>query len=623
MAEMIPDSIANCENATPGEKRVFNFLRDMLLPDEEFIVWYEPRMLSRYPDFLVWSQRHGLLVIEVKDWSVGHIKQMTPAAFELDVNGASTQAVNPLAQVRDAANQLMNKLKNVPSFKGREGAYKDRLVFPVGYAVFWTNITRAQADQIRLSSVIPPELMFYQDDLRLDVDRREEKRAFMSRMRGAFTATFTFDPLSNEDLKTLRHVIFPEVRVQSVRRLRTAQDEEMLKTLDLRQENTAKSIGSGHRILQGVAGSGKTLVLACRARFLATVQRKWRILVVCYNISLSRYIRQLIRAGAQNGTYADIEILHFHGLVKHLTGACLKKGEGESNQDYDNRIGQMLLGRIAEGSIAAGRYDAILIDEGQDFDETWVQGLARLLNGKSDSLLFSYDEAQNVFGRKTVNWKKVGLSVQGKRPVKLETNYRNTVEILEAAQVLSSDGRAVTSPQPDEDSMHELIPIATGRHGPRPHLVQRSSANAMAGYILEQIDQYISSGACNWEDIGILYIDQYWQQFPGIFIAAFTKRFGADRLYWATESRRHKIELDLTTHSAKLMTIESCKGLEFRIVFLVGLEKLPRAMKPLEVERRIAYVGLTRAQDELHVMHMHKASFIEILNNHVYAGTQT
>ena len=67
MAEMIPESLSSCENATSGEKRVFAFLRDILLPDDDFVVWYEPRLLSRYPDFLICSQRHGLLVLEVKD----------------------------------------------------------------------------------------------------------------------------------------------------------------------------------------------------------------------------------------------------------------------------------------------------------------------------------------------------------------------------------------------------------------------------------------------------------------------------------------------------------------------------------------------------------------------------
>jgi hypothetical protein len=609
MSEMIPDSLASCENATAGEKRVFSFLRDILVPDDEFIVWYEPRMLSRYPDFLVWSQRHGLLVIEVKDWSAASISKMTPAAFQVDMNGSAQQCANPLAQVRDATNQLMNKMKIVPSFKNKDGAYKDRLIFPVGYAVFWTNITRAQAEQIKLTEVIPENLMFFQDDLRLDVDSRDDQRAFMARMKQAFTAAFTFDPLSHEDLKTLRHVIFPEVRVQSLRRLRNSEDEEYLKTLDLRQEKTAKSIGSGHRILQGVAGSGKTLVLACRARYLATVQRKWRILVVCYGIPLNRYIRQLIQSGGPSEHIQKIEVMHFHGLVKQLTGACLKKQEGETNEDYDHRIGQLLLGRMADGSVKTGCYDAILIDEGQDFDETWVQALARLLNSASDSLLFCYDGAQNVFGRKTINWKQVGLSVQGKRPVKLNTNYRNTVEILQAAQSIADGGAKTNASAPDEDETPPLIPVSTERHGPPPYIVQKSSAAAISAYILEKIDGYITSGECNWEDIGILYIDQYWAGFPGLFMKSFRAKFGDERLYWATQSRDHKIKLDLTTASAKLLTIESCKGLEFRVVFMVGLEKLPRPIKPIEVERRMAYVGLTRAQDELHVLYLQAKGF--------------
>ena len=59
MAEMIPESISAHPNVTPGEKRVFKVFQEGLQPDEDFLVWYEPRAIDRYPDFIVWGQFIG------------------------------------------------------------------------------------------------------------------------------------------------------------------------------------------------------------------------------------------------------------------------------------------------------------------------------------------------------------------------------------------------------------------------------------------------------------------------------------------------------------------------------------------------------------------------------------
>lgn len=609
MAEVIPDSLSNSDTATNGEKRVFAFLRDMLVPDDEYIVWYEPRVLKRYPDFLVWSQRFGLLAIEVKDWTSSQIRKMSPGNFDLEIGGRVEQRTSPLAQVRDSANMLMSALKKVPSFVHANGPHKDHIRFPVGYAVFWTNISRVQAEEINMASVIPPSLAIFQDDLRLDVTKRDDQRLFAQRLKASFTVWYDFDPLSFDDLKTLRYVIFPEVRVSSVRKLRSEKDEELLKTLDLQQERTAKGIGVGHRILKGVAGSGKTLVLACRAKFLKSVQTRWRVLVVCYNIALSRYLIELIKASGSQVDSDGIDVFHFHGLVKSLTNAKLFRLEDETDEQYDERIGQILLGRIAEGTVQKGIYDAVFVDEGQDFRETWMRGLVQLLNEKSDCLLFCYDPAQNVFGRSKPNWKNAGLKVQGKRPVELQINYRNTAEILDAARKFSGVIEAPANAAEDEQLENTLFPMSIDRHGERPLFIQRKSVQELCVFILDAIDGYIKHGECNWSDIGILYTRQTWMSFSDVFRKMFNERFDSSKLYWATQSRENKLNLDLGEASAKLITIESCKGLEFRVVFIVGLEEMPRPVQNAEWERKLAYVGITRAQDILHVLYISETGY--------------
>src|SRR5690606_14774208 len=150
--------------------------------------------------------------------------------------------------------------------------------------VVFTNISRKQAEEKGLlvnNQILGDNQTIFSDDLSFDIDNKDECRNFISKLKQTFTVKYYFDPLSYNDLKSLRFAIFPEVRVNvsKIRKLRTEKDEELLKTLDLEQEKTAKSLGEGHRILKGVAGSGKTLVLACRVKYLKQIHPDWKILI--------------------------------------------------------------------------------------------------------------------------------------------------------------------------------------------------------------------------------------------------------------------------------------------------------------------------------------------------------
>lgn len=605
MAEMIPESIGANSEATNGEKRVFRLLQDALIPDEDYLVWYEPKVIDRYTDFLIFSQKFGLLVVEVKDWVVGNISEFNPQVFKGSFHGSDKEVVNPLIQSREVANKIKGLLSKIPTLVNQDGDHKNKIKFPVGHCVIFTNISKKQAEEKGLllnSQILGEKQTIFSDDLTFDVDDKELCRDFIAKLKQTFLVKYYFDPLSYNDLKSLRFAIFPEVRVNvsKIRKLRSEKDEELLKTLDLEQEKTAKSLGEGHRILKGVAGSGKTLVLACRVKYLKQIHPNWKILIVCYNISLRQYLRKLIDVSGENHTSNDgIDIFHFHGLVKELTGANLSKLPGESDEDYDSRIGTILKGRLAEGFVKKGIYDAIFVDEGQDFATEWMQGLSQLLNENTDSLLFCFDPAQNVFGRKKPNWKTAGFKVQGKKPTELKKSYRNTVEILQTATLFSKMESQVLQKTDDLLDSTLFPEIATDRHGDVPILKYFTNDNDLITFIINEIENLINSNECTLADVGILYTD--WKIFPELFIATFSNKFGSDKLYWVTRDRDSKLNLDISSKNVKLLTIESCKGLEFRVVFFVGLEEMPKQDRTEESQRSLAYVGMTRAQDILYI----------------------
>ncbi len=542
---------------------------------------------------------------------------MTPLNWTIERNGIREVHESPTEQARKCFIGFKELFQGQREFRHADGPHSGNVKFPIGYCAIFTNMTRKQAKEFGALGVLDGTQCLFSDDLTFDSDSRGAQREFISNLKKSFTVRFDFAPLTNAQLKLFRYLIFPEVRVNNVRRLRTAEQTQLVKTLDLDQERTAKSISEGHRILKGVAGSGKTLVLACRAKYLNKLHPEWHILIVCYGIPMSQYLRQLVEASGPNCEGSPIHIYHYHALVKQLTGANLKKLSSESQEQWDSRIGTLLRNEVAKGNIKA-RYDAILIDEGQDFTSEWIQSLTDLLNERSDSLLFCLDPAQNIFGRR-VTFKSVGIKVQGKKPILLKTSYRNSMEILALARTFSKvteAGIAESGDNPDDASVDSLLfPLDVDRHGDPPLIVKDISPSDQVRFILDHVDRHVGSGECSWSDIGVLYATQFYDNFANHFRRAFAERFGVDKLYWVAESRNSKAALDISSESVKLSTIESAKGIEFRVVFIVGMEMLPRKDRDEASERRLAYVGLTRAQDALYVLgNENKGFFAEIIN---------
>ncbi|MFX4978953.1 hypothetical protein ABTC37_19980, partial [Acinetobacter baumannii] len=85
----------------------------------------------------------------------------------------------------------------------------------------------------------------------------------------------------------------------------------------------------------------------------------------------------------------------FHGLVKKITNANLRKLDDESPDQYNLRVAE-ILNSYVESTNFLDKYDAILIDEGQDFAQEWIQSLVKILNPETNSILFCYDPAQNI-----------------------------------------------------------------------------------------------------------------------------------------------------------------------------------------------------------------------------------
>ena len=90
-----------------------------------------------------------------------------------------------------------------------------------------------------------------------------------------------------------------------------------LEVLDAQQEQAARSLGSGHHVLFGIAGSGKTVLLLARARLLAGRESGRRVLFLCYNKALAADLTARL---ADDPSLRGVEIRHFHSWAARMTG---------------------------------------------------------------------------------------------------------------------------------------------------------------------------------------------------------------------------------------------------------------------------------------------------------------
>jgi len=164
----------------------------------------------------------------------------------------------------------------------------------------------------------------------------------------------------------------------------------------------AKSLGDGHRLVRGVAGSGKTIVLMCRARHLLELHPDWSILVLCFNRVLAEHLSRTI------GVDDRLQVLTFHAWCsRELRRAKIAMPpapeRGQAWHEYWERVPTLLLGAYETGQARAGTYQAILVDEGQDFANDWYRVIMKALDHASNSLFIALDSSQNIYDRK-ISW---------------------------------------------------------------------------------------------------------------------------------------------------------------------------------------------------------------------------
>ena len=386
----------------------------------------------------------------------------------------------------------------------------------------------------------------------------------------------------------VRTVVRPEIVIRSRTGAMFGATEmdgtDIVRALDREQERTARHLGSGYRVLRGVAGSGKTLVLTHRALYMANHFRTWRFLLLCFNRPLAAALR------AQVADTSNIDVETLDQLAYRLLKNADRVDPSERAPDFDQRRRDATT--LARAMSSDGRYDMVLVDEAQDLGADGLDLAWAMLKPDRDHFVMALDGAQCIYRGKR-RWTPPGLTARG-RTKNFDVNYRNTGEVLEAALLALGDAvRRGSSGEQGDDLDVFVMPGKAARRGRLPLRLACGSLHAEADAIVKQVDMLRSEGVAS-EHIAVLsgWSDLRNELLRRISDAVEVKGAQRDKIAGAVGA-------------VPIATLQMLKGLEYRHVIIGGANNVWVADdEPAEQDRqrrRLLYIAMTRASETLTV----------------------
>jgi len=468
-------------------------------------------------DFVLLHPRHGLYAVEVKGGS--EIGVIDGQWYTTRRGKRIPLRESPFSQAVKSKNVLKDYLADsIAAFRPEQ---------PIGHFVIFPS----HAQEGDFTPEARREIICDGSDL-------THFRSWMPTLLKHWAISANYSP---ELVDAIKRCIAPTATLKNSLSARVRNTEQALLELTEGQYRALDQIRRQRRTLvTGGAGTGKTLLAKSRAEYLADAG--FRTLLVCFN----RPLGDLLSGDNQ---HENLTAGSFHSVCMSVAERAKTLPDGERNQDWWDT--DLPIAFQVGAEILGIRYDAVIVDEGQDFHPDWWTSLFDVLSDRDDAIFGVFaDTNQNIYRH---SWMKP-YDVD---PIELNVNCRNTIEIASRFAKLAG-------------STTETL----GIHGVNPTFKNVSTDIQVAKAIRASLELFLNDARIAPTDIAVLV--------------------------------NRKVDYDLALSvrdqfgpSAKRVVVETVqrfKGLEAVATVLVLREIEPNEFNPL------VYVALSRARSMLHVI---------------------
>lgn len=330
-----------------SERRFAETLRSQL-PDDA-VMFANQRFTDRHGDreadvIILWPG-HGIAVIEVKGGLIQLIDGQWRQPWSSDARG--WRPVDPVAQALKCKYALRDYLFQHPRWSRGNPRLLHMLALP--------------ATQLDIDFQTPDCPRWLVMD-RTDTPHAAERIVTALRQLGPQP-----EPPTQEDVRLIVECIAGATVPQRELLNRLHEREDTCELLTEEQAHVLDLVASHNRVeIRGGAGSGKTWLAMEKARRLAMEGK--RVALICYSRGLAEYLSRRVDTFARGQRPAYAGTFHFLGI-----GWGVPAGSDHDSAYWERELPQLMASMAARRPFFE-RFDAIVIDEAQDFAEDLVAG---------------------------------------------------------------------------------------------------------------------------------------------------------------------------------------------------------------------------------------------------------
>tara|TARA_B100000767_G_C19749413_1_gene530054 strand:- start:98 stop:2047 length:1950 start_codon:yes stop_codon:yes gene_type:complete len=397
---------------TEGELRMIDFLLENL--SDEYEIFFQPFLNGDCPDIILMRKGGGVLIIEVKDWSLD--------SYHLDyrkrwfVNNNNALIKSPISQVLKYKENMYDlHIQNLLELKLRDFRYW----YIVNCAIFFYKENHNDIRDFLLTPFEKKKQFLDEKDAKEDAKERLEKSK--EKYLTFLEKNIELLGKDNLNLKNLEELLyrrwvsrksfnFTNELYESFKRYLKPSFHSLDDGRDFQYSKKQLELSTskhGEQKIKGIVGSGKTLVLAKRA-VNAHKRTNEKVLVLTYNISLKNYIHDKISSVREDFYWDNFHILNYHDFFNSIMNNLqIEFDIPEDFDQWENLQKEQFFNERYYGNIEIfkdfqdkiDKYSAILIDEVQDYRTNWLKIIKKyFLIDKGEFVVFG-DSKQDIYDR--------------------------------------------------------------------------------------------------------------------------------------------------------------------------------------------------------------------------------